>query len=431
MTKLNTESIEKIITGAVDNLIRHADFSDWFGAQSPSNNDLIVINNSFIYRDKTFIKTIKNDQYLCLKIKDGQPQEEVFVVKSVDFIVEFKLLSAKSGKLPRIVPLGEAIENELGKLGQLVFVLMGDIKDEPSNVPINHSYATELQFDPAAAIDAAVDMVEGTRRITIRQLLDPEAVWKEIESTIKADLGDDSKNLADEFAVAFEKLKNEAVSKLHLPSPGAPKAKSSFVARLGQAVSDQRNLYNEAVKKCDLEGSRNGVNLNEVLRIAYNFSDDAIKVLQLLVSVSDLKAVILWCTLSEHFDVAAAFKNLPWTKSTKKPSLSRYQEIINGARNRAFHNLLAFDRTIESDLHGVPISARSLTLLPAHGRRKGHVAFDYEDRELVEVLTELTLAPETAVSMDFWKRNAHVMQTFESLLVKMEETLWYLNKIRS
>ena len=431
MSMRDLKYIERAITEAVGKLMQRAEFTNWFGAQSPLDDDLIVINNSFIYRDKPLIKTTKNQQYLCLKIKDSKPQQEVFVVKPSDFNSDFKLLSAKSGNLPTTESLGKAIESELGRLGQLLFVLMGEIKDEPRSVPINHSYAIELKFDPAATKAAAVSVVAGSRQIVVHQLLDPEAAWKEIESTVEADLGDGSKNLADEFAVAFEKLKNEAVSKLQLPSPGAPKTKSSFIARLDQAVSDQRKLYDEALKKCDKEDDRSGVHLNEVLRIAYNFSDDALKVLQLLVSVSDLKAVLLWCTIHEHFDVATAFRNLPWTKSTKKPSLSRYQEIINGARNRAFHNLLAFDHTIESDLHGVSIGARSLTLLPAHGRRKAHVAFDYEDRELVEVLTELTLAPETAVSMDFWKRNAHVMQTFESLLAEMEEALWQLNKARA
>ncbi len=423
--------IESLITGAVDDFRQHPDFSNWFGAQSLGNDDLVLINNSFIYRDKSLIKTTKNEQCLCLKIRDSKPQEEVFVGKPDDFNSDFKLLSAKSGNLPATKPLSAAIEDELGRLGQLLFVLIGEIKDEPRSVTINHNYATELQFDPAATKAAVASVVAGSKRIIVHQLLDPEAAWKEIESIVEADLGDGSKNLADEFAAAFEKLKNEAVSKLQLPKSGAPKTESSFIARLRQAVSNQRKLYDEALTKCDKESDSSGVHLNEVLRIAYNFADDALKVLQLLVSVSDLKAVLLWCTIREHFDVAAAFRNLPWTKSTKKPSLSRYQEIINGARNRAFHNLLAFDHTIESDLHGVSIGARSLTLLPAHGRRKGHVGFDYEDRELVEVLTELTLAPETSVSMDFWKRNAHVMETFANLLAKMEEALWQLNRARA
>lgn len=94
------------------------------------------------------------------------------------------------------------------------------------------------------------------------------------------------------------------------------------------------------------------------MRVAYNFSDDAIKVLELLVSVADLKAVLLWCTIKEHFDVAEAFRNLPWTKSRKKASLDRYREIIGGVRNRAFHNLLALDRTVEANLEGIQIAAK-------------------------------------------------------------------------
>ncbi|MHB1530384.1 MAG: hypothetical protein ACYCXT_13370 [Acidiferrobacteraceae bacterium] len=431
MSGPDIKPIESLITGAVGNLRQHPEFLKWFGTQSPGNEGLAVINNSFIYRDKPLIKTTKNEQCLCLKTKDGKLDNEVFVVQPGDFNSDFKFLNAKSANFPAAKPLREAIEDELGRVGQLVFALVGEIKDEPRSVPVNHSYASELQFDPVANNVTVTGMVDGMRRIVVNQLLDPEAAWKEIESTVKADLGDASIGLSDEFAAAFEKLKNEAVSKLQLPDPGASKSASSFIGRLCQAVSDQRQLYNDALARCDQEGGRNGVHINEVLRIAYNFSDDALKVLQLLVSISDLKAVLLWCTIREHFDVAAAFRDLPWTKSTKKPSLSRYQEIINGARNKAFHNLLAFDRTIESDLHGVSISARSLTLLPAHGRRKAHVAFDYEDRELIEVLTELTLAPETAVSMEFWKRNAHVMETFASLLAKMEEALWQLNKARA
>ncbi len=431
MSSWDTKLIESLITKAVDDFRQHPEFLNWFGTQSPGNDDLVVLNNSFIYRDKSLIKTTKNKQFLYLKIKDGKQRDEVFVVEPNDFNTDFKLLSAKSVNLPVAKPLSTAIEEELGRLGELLFVLIGEIKDESRSVPINHSYASELRFDPQAAATAKVQSVDGTRRITVRQLLDPEAAWKEIESTVEADLGDDKRVFAQEFADVFEKLKNEAVSKLQLPRPGAPKTESSFIARLRQAVSTQRQLYDEALAKCDEGGGSGGVHFNEVLRIAYNFADDALKVLQLLVSVSDLKAVLLWCTIHEQFDVATAFRNLPWTKSTKKPSLSRYQEIINGARNRAFHNLLSFDRTIEIDLHGVPIGARSLTLLPAHSRRKTYTAFDYEDRELVEVLTELTLAPETAVSMDFWKRNANVMQTFENLLAKMEEVLWQINKARA
>ena len=47
---------------------------------------------------------------------------------------------------------------------------------------------------------------------------------------------------------------------------------------------------------------------------------------------------------------------------------------------------------------------------------------------MVEVLAELTRAPETAVPLDFWKRNGVVMKSFEDLLTSTEEFLWMLNK---
>lgn len=426
--------VEKVITEEVESLTQTTGFSKWLVDQSPANDDLIVFNNSFIYRDKPLIKTTKNEQYLCLKTKDSTLQMEVFVVKAGGVDTDFKLFRAKSRNLPGLEPLGQAIDSELGRLGQLLFVLIGDITDVPSSVRINHRYAAELYFDPPSTdeIEAAavVDVINGTRRITVHQLRDAEAAWKEIESTVQTALGEDSESLATEFATAYEKLKKEAVSKLQFPSPGASMSESSFIARLRQAVADQRKLYDEALERCEREGALTGLDLNEVLRIAYNFAGDALKALQLLVCLSDLKAVLLWCTIRDHFDVADAFKSLPWTKNAKKPSLKGYYEIISGARNSAFHNLFEFDRSIESDLHGVSIGARSLTLLQAHGRGKSHVALDYEDRELVQVLAELTRAPETAVSMDFWKRNSQVMKAFEGLLAKMGESLSLINMVR-
>ena len=76
------------------------------------------------------------------------------------------------------------------------------------------------------------------------------------------------------------------------------------------------------------------------------------------------------------------------------------------------------------------MNARRLTLMPAHGRSKSGVAFDYEDREMVEVLTELTRAPEIAVPLDFWRKNAAVMESFENLLKRIEDVLWALNRTR-
>jgi hypothetical protein len=312
-----------------------------------------------------------------------------------------------------------------------VFALVGEIQDVVCEFEIDHKYAGTLKFDPRQTQTARIiSSAEGHRSIGINELIDPEAAWNEIEATVEKDIGKETEGFQAAFSVAFNKLQQEAQSKLVLPSSDASKSRSSFLSQVRDSVKEQRRLYEDALRKTHRAKTSQASHLNEVLRIAYNFADDAIKILTLVVSICDLKGIVLWCTLRQHFDLAEAFRALPWTKIKGKASLKTYQEIINGARNRAFHNLLGFDRSLFSDLTGVTIKARSLTLFPAHGRRKAHIPFDYEDRELVEVLSQLTLAPETAVSMEFWKRNVEVMAKFEDLLEAIENTLWLINAVR-
>src|SRR5690606_11718810 len=138
-----------------------------------------------------------------------------------------------------------------------------------------------------------------------------------------------------------------------LPSSTSSATSHSFLRRVRESVSQQRLEYEQSLQNCiDADGTDN-IPGKEVMRIAYNFADDAVKVLQVLVSISDLKAVLQWCTIREHFDVTLAFQALPWTRSDKKPSMGNYQNIVGGARNHAFHNLFNFDRTVVASLEGV------------------------------------------------------------------------------
>lgn len=426
--KRGTQQVTKMIKEGLKQITATPAFAQWFTGAKATDGDVVLINNSFIYR-KPLITTSKNDQYLCLRVKEGQPDtKNVFVGRPGDLNSDFKLFSAKSANLPTLESLDNALQNEMGRLGRLVFVLIGELQDAPAAVPVNHRVVKELRFDASAGSQTCLqDAGDGKKTIVINQLTDPEFAWNTVKPKLGQEVGDDLSSLEAAFGVAFERLQDEARLRLVLPSKTTSKTGASLIARLRESISEQRKLYEAALRKWKSGGATADAHLREVMRIAYNFADDAIKVLQLLVSVADLKAVLFWCTVKEHFDIAEAFRNLPWTKSHKKPSLERYREIIAGARNRAFHNLLAFDRTIEADLQGVDVKARRLTLLPAHGRRKTIVPFDYEDREMVEILTELTRAPEVAVPFDFWKKNAVVMESFEKLLKSTEDALWALN----
>jgi hypothetical protein len=425
------DAVQDLVKRGMTAITKTKPFSEWLSAEDAKGEGLVGINNSFIYRD--LVPTSKNEQYPCLRLKDGKIVDgSILIAKPSSFNTDFKLYTAGSKNMPQTQSLEAALQSEIKRLGQLVLVLIGQIEDVPCEVSIDHSYARTLRFDHASNELAAVTApAEGGKCVVVNELIDPDAAWRKIEATIEGELGAKVESFRSAFAVAFEKLQREAESALRLPSAQDRKSGSSFLGRVRASVGDQRNLYQLALRKTLRVRTTRGSSFNEVLRIAYNFADDAIRVLTLLVSVCDLKGVILWCTLHQHFELAEAFRALPWTKIRGKPSLRQYQEVINGARNRAFHNLLAFDRTLKSDLTGLSIKARSLTLLPTYGRRKGHVSFDYEDRELVEVLSELTLAPETAVSMEFWNRNAQVMGRFEDLVGATEDALWALNEARA
>ena len=293
---------------------------------------------------------------------------------------------------------------------------------EPQGVRL----VTQKNQGAAAARNLAFSLSKGEyiQWLDADDLLAPDKIALQMEVAEAKMMGNDTVSFEKVFAVAYEKLQNEAHLDMHLPSPSTVRTNNSFIAKLHQSVVEQRRLYQISLEKCINGSDNNDINLREVMRISYNFADDAIKLLQLFVSISDLKAILLWLTIKAHFNISEAFQNLPWIKSDKKPSLETYVNIVKDARNHAFHNLLLFDRTIEADLKGIQINAKRLTLLQPYNQRKNSFALDYEDREMVEVLKELSRAPETIVSLDFWIKNGLIMEQFEKLLESTEDALW-------
>lgn len=92
--------VQDTIKRSVTNLTNSTPFSDWFEQQIVTDRDLVVLNSSFIYRNPE-IKTLKNAQYLGLKIRERRPNMgTIFIAEPGEINSEFKLLSAKSGNSP-------------------------------------------------------------------------------------------------------------------------------------------------------------------------------------------------------------------------------------------------------------------------------------------------------------------------------------------
>lgn len=74
------------------------------------------------------------------------------------------------------------------------------------------------------------------------------------------------------------------------------------------------------------------------------------------------------------------------------------------------------------------LKAYSLTLFSGYKRQQDHHSnFDYQDKALLELLTQFTIAPEEEVSSGFWDRNLSVMLATIALI---EDTSRALTKLR-
>jgi hypothetical protein len=198
----------------------------------------------------------------------------------------------------------------------------------------------------------------------------------------------------------------------------------SFVDALRQNLA----RYEHALNKCKGQADIDAGEFNDLLRIAYNFATDAVLVIRLLVSVCDLKPIVRWCTVDEWFRLAESFRNLPWSKMKEKHSLDAYQVTISNARNRAFHRLLPVDNTLRVELEGTKLGRITLRLFPEYADRNSEETLDYEDRALVELLTDFTRVSERSVSPQFWRRNIAVMEATIELLSRTSSALKLLAK---
>ncbi len=402
-------------------------FTDWLGTISIDPGDLLLINNSFFFRYK--VETSKNSQYLSLLMRDGSVESsEVRVATGISINSDFKHLKNKSN-LPTITDLDEAVRNEILRLGKLVFILIGELDASLEfTQQIHHSMFNSLILRPRLETNLAID----GKTIFVKDLISEELLWSELEIKVH-DAGLVTDRLPDSlirpFAKSIKELRKNCYINLALPVRGEI-SDHTFLDSIIHALKKNAHQYRESLEKWR-SASYEQQEFNNLLRIAYNFSGEAVTMLRLLVSICDLKPLVLWMTIKEQIELTEAFRRLPWARTKEKPSLDDYIELIHGARNRSFHNLLPFNHTIMVQLEGVPIAARHLRLFPEYtsARSKVKNALEYEDRQLVEILAEFTRSEQRYVTPDFWQRNLDVMDATINLLAATSNTLKILNDI--
>jgi len=418
------EEIRKLIYKNIEEISKSQGFISAITSEKVRDGDFIQINNSFIIRKP--VKTNKNSQVLTIKIENGKPDYSgIYVSTTSNFNKDFKKIDSSQTKKMSMEAIDLAIAREVKHLGRLLFFLIGEIVDCVHYVEIQNRLIGKLKFDPLASKTGLVEE-DSKKCIVVNQLTDPGAAWSTVKEELSKIQNTDLDALEKVFGQSFLKLQNDSKMIMNFPTSGSERYSNSFIEKMLESITEQRKKYKSALDKCLATQDPENVYLQDIMRISYVFADDAMRLLQLLVSLADLKPIVMWTTLMPHYSLAESIRNLPWTKSDLKAPTENYVEKINGARNHAFHNLFFFDRTIEADLSGIQINAKKLTILPLHSA-KNSIPLDYEDRELIEILKGFTRAMETVVSLDFWEKNLSVMESFETLLKSTENTLWLLN----
>jgi hypothetical protein len=399
---------------AVGRILGSQMFDAWKDRASLQVGDLIVFNNSFLYRE-SLTGTTKSKKYLCVTLdKDAEP-----AILHVDGRINstFKRISSRQvGKYPRS-ELRPSIAKELEELGTIVFSLVGRIgEDQPASVSLpNGTGFDTLQYEPGQV--QIVDIDNGS--VLVNRLDDIDVVWQAIaRKCAELDVGN-SADLAESFEKSFGDLREAAGRPIDLEEirVDAPCILSEVVTGIREQVA----AY-EAALASYLAEPDNIEALNEVMRIAYNFADGAKDLIALIVGVSDIKPLLSWLTINAQCELAERFGELPFSLVGKaKPSLEKYRSLVAGARNRAFHDLFAFGRPFRVPLKSDAFQEAALHLFREY-KRAGS-ALEFKDRQLVELLQGFTRTAERPVPLGFWEQDLTVMKAVEQVASALHRAL--------
>jgi hypothetical protein len=426
MTDASTqiETKIKISADAVAQSIGATDDSVAAAVVGRDTNAHLLINSSFLYRDKS-VKTNQSPRRLLVQMNASGKNVRGGTVRLADnerMTTNYKLITRQ---IPiGLIALDTAIEQEISSIGDLIFILIGTVKGlRPLSQPIKGDKVKELRLDPS--ITGNVRKVEDSI-YSLRKLLPIDEVFKFIDD----DLGEAAKLSADDrIAVrnGCEQLIDNAITEVSVPTAQVQRGET-VLGKIVASMRHQTTEYNSALEALRRAPEDQKL-LHEILRIAYNFSADVLPLISLLVSVCDLKPLVFWCTLKEQWALRQAFSDLPWASLGRKEKLEDYKTIVSQARSHAFHHVLPFDTTVEVDLSRLDVRAETMRLFVPFGKKEGR-GVHLKDQKLADVLAEFTRAEERPVSQMFWEANLSVMKAASKLTEEVLATLSLIHDVR-
>ena len=422
-----TSAIIAAIRGAVESFVSEVVRADEEVARAieAKGGIHLLVNSSFLYREKSLVKTRQSSKRLVVTVSgDGQHPhvDDVQVVDGMDLKKHYSILADPPGT--QVTTLGDSVSAALLSVGDIIFVLMGTMRGiRRVEQPVKAQSVRTLRLDPSLTNE--FELVAGA--CAIKSVLPIEDVL----DNVRAELGCGASLQEDDcraIAKAYDVLLHEAVTEVVIPMGREVEANDTVLGRIVAALREQTREYESALKVHEerLEDRRA---LHEVLRIAYNFSTDALQIVFLFMSMCDLKPLLFWSTVDKQWALHRAFASLPWSALGRKEKVEEYRDIISAARNQAFHHVLPFDTTVEVDLSNVDVRAERMRLFAPYGEKQER-GVRLKDQDLADVFAQFSRAKQRPVSTAFWRANLRVMEATTDLADSMLATLLLIHQWR-
>lgn len=406
------KTLKTKIISQVSTITKTKAFKDWLKDEvlPTSGNLFLAINNSFLFREH--LKTNKSSKYIAFDIstKKTFDAKETYIIEGIAFNAAFKIYTV--GPTYKKSTLEQSIANELSEIGEVLYTVVGEIEDVNSlSEDLSNANFKKLTLNPTLSDEIRINGDE----IQIKDYSDRESIWEKINKYCEENSITIPENLPGMIDKAISALQNNAYSNLSVPARFNYN-KKYLLDKISDVIAAQLLDYNTHLKNIDSDPKA----MTEILRISYNFVSDVSKLLTLIINISDLKPIILWLTISNFFDLDTKFKQLPFGFSKKKPALPEYESVVKNARNKSFHQLFPFNKSLRFQL--AALEKVTITIFSNHGKKDGN-KMTFKDQELTELLRGFTRVNEQIVSKNFWIKNSEVIQASYELIVATSQAI--------
>lgn len=410
-----SDKVIAAINEDLSRLIQHKEFQSLKSKEGHlSKDDIVIINNTFLHRE---ISTKKDYKYLAFSVNEkGDFDKQVKIAIPGSRINKDIKKFSKSENI-RVISIDDSVSQELSELGSLVFVLIGELDE--SLVP--ETEISSAEFKSIKWLSSSKDLVSfNGNEIIVKEPFDVDFIWSEIDNYYKTNNKPIPKDFFVAINTALRKLQTDAVINLRIPDHTI--SEDSLIDHFINTLQNEKNHYEKALHLWTESKYADESAYDQLLKISYNFAVDAIRLLKLIISICDLKPLVLWGTIAEHFALSESFRNLNFTRSKNKALLEEYHEIIADARNRAFHNLFPLQKSIEIFLPDGSVSDVKLRIFTEFGRQNKN-QMQFKDKELADVLLQFTRSRLRVISKSFWIQNSQVIEATIQLFIKTSDFL--------